>query len=129
MTESSSCKKQKLLFWEKNIKRGFQINPSKSEISKISRHILDKINKSLLSSTKVNQWKNTSDAINWFKNINNKKQSSFLNFEVENFYPSISEKLLIDVINFAKSSANIIEQDLSITMQSRKTLLFQNSEP
>ena len=128
MTESSSCKKQKLLFWEKNIKRGFEINPSKSEISKISRHILDKINK-LLSSRNVNQWKNTSNAINWFENINNKKQSSFLNFEVENFYPSISEKLLIDVINFAKSSANITEQDLFITMQSRKTLLFQNSEP
>ena len=105
------------------------INPSKSEIGKISKHILDKINKSLLSNTKVNQWKNTSDAISWFKNINNKKQSSFVNFDVENFYPSISEKLLIDAINFAKSSANITEQDLSIIMQSRKTLLFQNSEP
>ena len=58
-----------------------------------------------------------------------KKQSSFLNFDVENFYPSISEKLLTDAINFAKSSANITEQDLSITMQSRKTMLFQNSEP
>ena len=31
------------------------INPSKSEIGKISKHILDKINKSLLSNTKVNQ--------------------------------------------------------------------------
>ena len=30
------------------------INPSKSEIGKISKHILDKINKSLLSNTKVN---------------------------------------------------------------------------
>ena len=32
-----------------------------------------------------------------------KKQSSFLNFDVENFYPSISEKLLTGAINFAKS--------------------------
>ena len=48
---------------------------------------------------------------------------------VENFCLSISEKLLIDAINFAKSSANITEQDLSIIMQSRKILLFQNSEP
>ena len=31
------------------------INPSKSHIGKISKHILDKINKSLLSNTKVNQ--------------------------------------------------------------------------
>ena len=104
------------------------INPWKSGIGKISKHILDKINKSLLSNTKVNQWKNTSDVISWFKNINKKKQSSFINFDVKNFYPSISEKLLIDALNFAKSSINITEQDLSIIMQSRKTLLFQNSE-
>ena len=51
------------------------INPSKSEVSKISKHILDKINKSILSNTKVNQQKNTSDAISWFKKVNNKKQS------------------------------------------------------
>ena len=105
------------------------INPSKSEIGKISKHILDKINKSLLSNTKVNQWKNISDAISWFKNINNKKQSSFVNFEIDNFYSSISEKRLLDAINYAKSSANITEQDLSIIMQSRKTLIFENSEP
>ena len=30
--------------------------------------------------------------------------------------------------DFAKSSANITEQDLAIIMQSRKTLPFQNSE-
>ena len=47
---------------------------------------------------------------------------------MENFYPSISEKL-IDAINFAKLSKNIKEQNLSTIMQSRKTLLFQNSEP
>ena len=103
------------------------INPSKSEIGKISKPILGKINKSLWSNTKVNQWKNTSDAISWFKSINNKKQPSCVNFDVENIYPSISEKHLIDAINFAKSSANITEQDLSIIKQSRKTLLFQNS--
>ena len=105
------------------------INPSKSEICNITKHILDKINKLLLSNTKVNQSKNTSDAISWYENINNKKQSSFVNFEVEHFYPSISEKLLIDAINFAKSSSKIAEQDLSIIMQSRKIMLFQNSEP
>ena len=83
----------------------------------------------LLSLQNIPKWENTSDAISWFKNINSKKKSSLLNFDVENFYPSISVKRLIDAINFAKSSANITERDLSIIMQSRITLLFQNSEP
>ena len=51
-----------------------------------------------MSNTKVNQWKSTSDAISWFKNINKKKQSSFVNFEIDNYYSSISEKLLLDAI-------------------------------
>ena len=132
MIESSSCKKQKLL---KDHKEGFPnppsfrlIKPSQSEIGKISNHILHKINKFLLRNTKVNQWQSTSDAISCFKNINNKTQSSFVNFDVENLDLSISKKLLIDAINSAKSSTNITEQDLSIIMQSRKTLLFQHSE-
>ena len=83
----------------------------------------------LLSLQNIPKWENTSNAISWFKNINNKKKSSLLNFDVENLYPSISVKRLIDAINFAKSSANITERDLSIIMQSRITLLFQNSEP
>ena len=59
------------------------INSSKSEIGKTSKHILDKINKSQQGNTKVNQWKNTSDAIIWFKNINSKKRSSFVNSDLE----------------------------------------------
>jgi len=35
------------------------INPSKTDIGKVSKVILDKINKELLSKTKVNQWKST----------------------------------------------------------------------
>ena len=49
------------------------INPSKSDIGKISKSILDKINKAIVSTTSVNQWKNTSDVIQWFKSIPNKE--------------------------------------------------------
>ena len=39
------------------------INPTKSEISKISKQILDRINKKVVAATKVNQWKNTLSVI------------------------------------------------------------------
>lgn len=105
------------------------LNPSKSEIGKISKQLLDNINKSIISSTKVNQWKNTSDVISWFNQIQNKPKCSFINFDVENFYPSISEKLFKDSIIFAKKFTNIDDADLNIIMQSRKTLLFYGDEP
>ena len=65
------------------------LNPSKSDIAKISENILDQINKSLIAFMHANHWKNTSSVIDWFKNIPNKRQSSFIQFDVENFYPSI----------------------------------------
>ena len=34
------------------------INPSKAEIRKISKCIIDKINKAVIESTKLRQWKN-----------------------------------------------------------------------
>ena len=49
------------------------LNPSKSDIGKISENILDRINKSLIAFTNANQWKNTSSVIDWFKNIPNKR--------------------------------------------------------
>ncbi|XP_015750737.1 PREDICTED: uncharacterized protein LOC107330685 [Acropora digitifera] len=48
------------------------INPSRSEIGVISKRILDDINASVISSTKINQWKNTASVLNWFNSLNNK---------------------------------------------------------
>ena len=45
------------------------INPSKSDIRRLSKIILDKINSDVLSSVQVNQWKNSQAVVEWFKNI------------------------------------------------------------
>ena len=39
------------------------INPSKTDIGKISKQITDKVNTNILEKIKVNQWKNTSSAV------------------------------------------------------------------
>ena len=78
------------------------IHPSKTDIGKISKCILDSINKNIIQKSKVNQWHNTSEVISWFKNIKNKNKPSFINFDVESFYPSISIELFNDAINYPK---------------------------
>ena len=52
-----------------------------------------------------------------------------MNFDVENVYPSISIDLFADAISYPKTITNINDDQLSIIMQSRKTLLFNNTEP
>ena len=88
------------------------INPSKSEIGKISKSLLDTINENILKQTNVNQWKNTPQVITWFKIIKSKQTSSFVNFDVENFYPSISIDLFTDAIIYAKIITNIDDDQL-----------------
>ena len=104
------------------------INPSKPDFGKISQSLLDTINANILKQTNINQWKK-SQVITSFKNIKSKKTSSFVNFDVENFYPSISIDLFTDAISYAKTITNIDDDQLSMIMKSRKTLLFNNSRP
>ena len=51
----------------------------------------------------------------------------FVNFDVENFYPSISIKFS-DSVKYVINVIEISDQDVAIIMQARKTLLFQNAE-
>jgi hypothetical protein len=62
------------------------INPAKSEIGKVSKQLLDRINQKVIASIGVNQWKNTTSVLTWFNNIPNKDQYSFIAFDVVDFY-------------------------------------------
>ena len=61
------------------------MNPSQSDVGKISKNLLDKINEILILNTSVNQWKNTRTVIDWFKDVANNELCSFIQFYVKNF--------------------------------------------
>nr|XP_054750112.1 uncharacterized protein LOC129255808 [Lytechinus pictus] len=105
------------------------INPAKSETGRISKSILDNINDAIRRATCVNQWRKTSAVIEWFKNIKEKEKHTFISFDVVSFYPSISEKLLRQAIEFAKEYINIPARDIKIIMHARKSVLFDKDTP
>ena len=70
---------------------------------KNTKIILDKVYKAVIESTKLNQWKNTDIAIEWFKSIENKEETSFIVFDIESLYPSASPELFKKSIYFATS--------------------------
>ena len=47
-----------------------------------------------------------------------------MNFAEESFYPSISENLFQEAINFAKDMVNILDTELSVVKQARKTSMM-----
>ena len=105
------------------------INPSKREIGAISKHILDDINTSIITSTKINQWKNTASVLRWFNSLENKNSLSFKCFDVCDFYPSITEKLLSKALDFATAYRQITSHEREIILHAKRSLLFSDNCP
>ena len=100
------------------------INPAKSEMGLISKQILERANIKIRNDLCVNQWRNTSAVIKWFEDIQDKKQFTFTVFDIEEFYPSISDELLHKSVEFARNYKEITEEELRIIHHARKSLLF-----
>ena len=86
------------------------------------------MNKNLVKSLKVNQWRNSDSVINWFNAVENKFQCFFIQLDIVEFYPSISETILDTAINLAKQYTDIFDENLRIIKHCRKSLLYNNHE-
>ena len=70
------------------------INPCKPEIGKISKSMLQNINNIIRENEGLKQLQSTSQVIDWFMARDKGRRSSFTNFDVESFYPSITQGLV-----------------------------------
>lgn len=102
------------------------LNPSKSEMGVVSKRILDNIVSTLRGRTTINLWKNTAGVLEWFRGINEKTNCKFISFDIVEFYPSISEKLLGEALDFAQQHVKISTRDIEIIFHARKSLLFRD---
>ena len=80
------------------------------------------------TSPPVHQWKSTNNVIEWFTNIEEKSKHKSMMFDVKDFYPSISKKLLVNAIKFAERTLRISQKDKEIIFHARKSLLFNKGE-
>ena len=105
------------------------INPAKSSLGHVSKQILEEINDKVRAAAKVNQWKNIHEVINWFRSLQGKQTFTFVVFDIVNFYPSISEKLLTCALDYASKFTTIHLHEREAVMHARKPLLFDSSQP
>ena len=104
------------------------INPTKTELGKISKKKISKIILDVKNKTKFNQWKNSDSVIDWFSDLTNKNSLSFIQFDICEFYPSISQKLLKNALNFAALHSDISEDDKKLFFHCRKSYLFSKDK-
>ena len=105
------------------------INPAKTEIGIISKHYLQEINNTIRQQTKLTQWRNTTETLQWFHTLENKPSLRFIQLDIVDFYPSISQTLYNNAITFAKNKTDITPEQLHTIAHARKSLLFNHDQP
>ena len=105
------------------------INGAKTDLGKIAHKILKTLNSEVAKHTKTNHWKSTQEVIVWFNKIENREKCKFLKFDICEFYPSITQDLLLKALKWAGKFHDIGEEKTNIILQARKTFLFKDGIP
>ena len=67
--------------------------------------------------------------LTWFNQIQDKANCCFIQFDICDFYASISKKLLSDAIEWAETYTPIGQDNKDIIFQVRKSFLFNQKQP
>ena len=104
------------------------INPAKSSVGKISKRILERVNKKIREITKANQWVCSKEVVSWFHEIQDKKNSTFIKFDIDAFYPSITASLFAKAIEFARQYVEITKTEEEVLWNSRKSFVIKDGK-
>ena len=70
------------------------------------------------------QWKNTDAVIDWFQQIENKNNYYFISCDIKEFYPSISENLLKEAVDWASTITPISDDDKELFISAKTSFLY-----
>ena len=65
----------------------------------------------------------TKQVIDWFRETRNKHELFFVKFDIISFYPSITERLYTEAIEYAKQYSQISDEEMNIFWHTRKQLV------
>ena len=105
------------------------LNPTKQELGKVSKQKLEKIVTFVKEKSGLKLWKDTESVITWFDSLPNKKELKFIQFDICEFYPSITKELIEKAIRFAEKYVPISEDDKELFLQTKKSFLINNDQP
>ena len=104
------------------------INPTKSELGMISKQMLSEIINTVKSKSHLVQWKNSDATIDWFRKLENKSNLHFLQFDVVDFYASITPQLLENSLTFAAEYTPISQLTRDTVLQATNSFLVSNQQ-
>ena len=105
------------------------INPAKTNVGQISKQILEKAVRNVKTARGSNLWNNSTQVVDWFKKLENKNRLTFFKFDVVSYYPSITQKLFLETIQWTENFFKFSSEEKDVVLHARKSFLFQNGDP
>jgi hypothetical protein len=106
------------------------INPTKPEVGKIAMKIIDNVVKEIRKKNKnFVQAISTNDVLEWFKSVEDKKHLKFVNWDIDNFYASITPELLENSVDWATEYVDISAQQRKVILQACQSFLHFRGQP
>ena len=103
------------------------LTPSKSQLGRVSKIKLQKLNAQVRVATKSNQWRQTRDATRWFEGLpepGRGKLYYFFEFDFKSFYGSIKEILFKKALQWATGLKGVIaDDDLKLHFNAAKSFI------
>ena len=93
------------------------INPSRSDIGRISKKILDRVIPILSETIKLHLWGSTGSVIDWFKGLENKDEYKFIQWDISSYYPTISPILLDKALLLATGRAGLKRNEVDVILK------------
>ena len=105
------------------------INPTKSEMGKVSRQILRAKIEMIKVKSELDSLKDSHCAKTWFTNLRQKHNLTFIQWDFVGFYRAITKELLEKAIIHGQKYVNFSQEEIDIIMQARKSVLIHKDEP
>ena len=70
-------------------------------------------------------WKWTKEELECFRSFPDKENACCIGFDIVEFYPSITEKLLLKAVDFAKQFNTIQDRERDIIIHAKRTIIFK----
>ena len=99
------------------------INPARNNLGKVAQQIIRSAVTSIKEKSGLNLWMGTNEVLDGYK-TNMHTGTLFIQYDIEAYYPNITEPLLDKAIDFARGFCNISEKDKGIIKTCRQSILF-----
>ena len=108
------------------------INPASNQLGKASKRILEEAVRDIRRKSGLHQWGSTGEMLKWFKRRHEEdsrpSKSTLIQFDICEFYPSISEELMEKALEYAKRHTKITDDHIQIIRDCRRSILFNGGK-